>query len=354
MVREGFVEEDKEYAVLISTRNDMIEAASLIILNQIHVSDIEFADYITDTIKIYSDEWNDASLFDYKTAQYIIAVQSDIIGAYNKVFGSNVTLSKLDTYNFLTVKFKIEEGCIQFICKISRKLFEKILGEKIEHYDNLTKNMTPAQKIATLLIIFGMIAVPAGVAVYQIGKNKELVDALVTSTAEINNIVAENQKTPKIVVSNIGSGTVSFNEGPPSNAEDIMESLLKKKKIEKVILPVYIDDDFIVIRYDFDEQKVFLAHALAAYPFWASTEWLPQDRRIKLKEIASSAIDNKTAISCFINVTCKIDDGQIKDAIVDGIEMPKRQGSVKLQDALKKKYIPKPQGLLQDLLDNTK
>jgi hypothetical protein len=46
------------------------------------------------------------------------------------------------------------------------------------------------------------------------------------------------------------------------------------------------------------------------------------------------AIDNRTAVMSKLNLTCKIASGKIKDAILEGIAMPGREGSATQMDAL--------------------
>ena len=79
-----------------------------------------------------------------------------------------------------------------------------------------------------------------------------------------------------------------------------------------------IDDDFFILQYDFKNQKIYLFQT-GQEPFWASTEWLAQDGRDKLKEVTSAAIASQTVARQFMNMACKIKNHKIQNATVEGV-----------------------------------
>ncbi|MDY0258630.1 MAG: hypothetical protein RBR41_03060 [Desulfovibrio sp.] len=306
----------------ISTRQDMVFAASAIISGNISPDDLEFSDYITDSIKIFSDNFENANILDYRTAQIINAVQKDIIGIYNIIFCTDVTLKNLDKHEFLIVKFSIEDGCIKFISRIAKKLFDLVFEDSGNPLGNeeLFRDMTAKQKIATVLLLLALAGVWKLPDVIRAIRENPEISVLIDGNSKITEGLSKNQETSLVIINNLGDGHVEYN-GVPSGKDDYKDNLFKSEK--KDIVPVQLDDDFFILQYDFKNQKIFLFQT-GQEPFWASTAWLGQEARDRLREITSSAIANQTVARQFVNMACKIKDNKIVGAVVEGVGLPIR------------------------------
>ena len=319
--------------MLIQKRSDLLHAAELVLSGDLEVSQIRFADYITETIKIEAESWGNASTFNYKAAELALAIQNDTLGLYNALFNTNITLKNICDREFLLVRFSIEDGCIKLTSLFEKVFFKKLLDFGLGGLRDITKDMTPKQKIGTLLIILAIVGVAATPSILSYIKSNRELDALVNTNEKLLEVIAENQRTPNVVISNIGSGTVFFDDGIPYDAASIKGALIKKPKQKDHIPAIHVDDEFIIVKYDFDQEQAYLSHP-SGHSFWVSTKWLTVDRREKLKGMTASAIDNRTAVMSKLNLTCKIASGKKKDAILEGIAMPDREGSATLLDAL--------------------
>lgn len=314
----------------VSTRQDLVAAALAIAEGKLVPIDIEFAEYITDTIKIYSDSWNNAKEIDYKTARLINSVQQDILGIYNSIFKTNITLKNIDKYDFLVVKISIEDGCIQFISKICKVVIENIFSE-ITDIAKVFSDMTPNQRIATLLILLAIAGAWKSPDIIRAARENPEVSRLLDSNDKVADAVSKNQRTPITIINNLGDGYVVYN-GVKTSKDDYEKELAKPKAED--IIPVLIDDEFIVSKYDFENQKVFISKR-GEDPFWASTEWLPLNEREKLKDIASQSIMEQAASLQLLNMACKIKGDKVQDATVEGIGRPHRDGATDFTTALK-------------------
>lgn len=95
--------------MLISTDDDLIQATLAVAEGSIQIDELQFAEYITSKIKIYSDNFQSASELDFRIAKIMLAVQKDFLHIYNLLLDKNITLEQLDKHEFLIVKFNIEK-----------------------------------------------------------------------------------------------------------------------------------------------------------------------------------------------------------------------------------------------------
>lgn len=307
----------------ISTRHDLLKAASLIASGKLDADSIMFADFITDSIKIDSKEWSDAKLLDIKIAQLMLSIQKDTIGIYNSSLDENVTIKKLADYPFLMLKFTIQEGCIDFTKILNGEAFKQFLG----NYDK----MNSKNKLITGLILCCMIGVYRSPEIISaIKESPEM--ARVMETSEVKQIIAENQRTEEVLVEYIGEGKVSLNSGQAINQEELRQTLIKMERVPDPV-PVLVDDEFKINKYDFDKQQAYITHETGIH-FWASTEWLPSEKRVLLRDLTAGAIEDKSTAKAFLNLSIKLAENKIIAANIDSIEMPKRTFSKTLKETI--------------------
>ena len=312
----------------ISTRQDLVAAAKSIADGTLEPKDIEFSEYITDTIKIVSEGWDDAKNIDYKSSELILAVQKDVIGVYNFIYNKDISIKELDDYKFLVVKFSIEDGCIKFISRITRDIILPILDD-IKSITGIFEGMSPNKKIAFALILLAVVGtLKAPDIIRAIRENPVMFNDFI-SNESIAEALAKNQKTQAVIINNIGDGHVIYN-GVEFTKEDYENSLIKNEAPD--IAPVLVDDEFLILKYDFKGQKAYLAWR--GMEFWASTEWLRQEGRERLTESTSAAIAQQTVAKERITMSCKIYNGKIGQALIEGIGLPARQGTIDLAVAL--------------------
>lgn len=308
--------------MLISRKEDLLNAALLLADGTISPSDIQFAEYITDVIKIDSEYWGTSKVIGHKTAQLILAIQKDVLGLYNDIYSTSIGLKDLDEYPFLAVKFSIEDGCIKIFSRISKEFFKFCDG------------MTPTQKVITFLAAAAIVAsISAVVLSYFADKNRDILEK-VGALEETQKIASRHQETQRVVINNIGDGTVVIGGGTNLSGDELKD-IFSQPRPKKDDPPIDIDDHYVVLKYDFDGQKIFLGHK-SGTAFWASTEWLSGEQREQLKAISAKAIDQSAAITAQLNVTGHIRKGKVEKAVVLGVGRPVRPTSVKLGDTLAK------------------
>lgn len=295
--------------MFIETRQDMVRAAYLIMNGDLEPNDISFAEHITDTIKIISDEWNDAKNIDYKTSQLILSVQKDVIGIYNYIFKTNISLKNISQYNFLIVKFTVTDGCLEY----KSKLKIKEIIDSLSALAKDVKQMPMKNLIALGFILFAVAgAWKAPEIIHEIKRNPNTAEILKSN----NDIIAKNQHTSTTIINNLGNGSVIYN-GKETTADEYKENMIQKEKID--IAPVLIEDRFHILQYDFKNQKAQLFQP-GVEPFWASTKWLPQDAREELQTLTSNAIENGTIAIQKMVLSCKIKDKKIIESAIEYIK----------------------------------
>ena len=303
--------------MLIKTVQDIKEAIVKIQSNEISIDDIVFNDFIEDKIKINTELWGNSHVLNYKVAQYILTVQKDFLRSYNLLYGTTLTINDLNKNKDLIILFTIEDGCIKIIARYS-----KLICEKVFH------DMSPTQKTITISLL--SLAAMCGLLYLTLDK---LIDAGIIGNGKdkIEKINTEKQ-SPKIIINNIGDGTVYYNDEHPLTKKDL-ENLIPKRKIEEKE-PFDIDNRYIVLRYDYDKQQVYLSNPQCD-SFWASTELLTYEKREILKHISDLAIDTGNAQAADLLITAYIDNGKIKNAKIIGINLPQREGVKPLKEVLK-------------------
>ncbi len=316
----------------VSTRQDMVAAALAIANSTLLPADIEFSEYITDTVKVVSDGWDGAQNIDYKTSELILSVQKDILGIYNSIFNTDISLKNLDKNEFLIVKFSIENGCIKYISKIGKKILESIFDE-IPDIVGIFDGMTAKQKIVMALLLVAFAGAWKSPDIIRAIRENPSISAIFDSNDKVIDAVSKNQRTPVTIINNLGDGYVIY-DGNKSYKDEYENGLVKPAKLD--IIPVLIDDEFLILQYDFKNQKVQLFKH-GEDPFWASTEWLGQDERERLKESTSAAITQQTVTRQFINMACKMKNGKVYSATVEGIGHPSRPGATNFATAIRER-----------------
>ncbi|MGE4192789.1 MAG: hypothetical protein AB7E51_05325 [Pseudodesulfovibrio sp.] len=314
--------------MLISTPEELIDAAFGIIDEKIDAKSIEISDDFVIKIKIRDDEWNDPLNLDYRIANIIIKLQSDILGFYNSTSGSSVTLKNIDKNSDLIVKVVVNEGCTELLASI-KKIIDRVFID-----------MNPKEKLVALGIILAIVA-SGGVAwvgvdyvnylkttkVAELESKNQLraIEALeATQLALIN-----NRRTPEYIASNVKTGTLQIGSEKPITGKALKS--IKKVEIQPREVSCNIDEVYSVTKYDFKELLVNLEGG--AVPFSASVEFLDDASRRKLRKIAGLAIDTKTVQSASLQITATIQDGAVKHAAIVGIG-DKRPNSKKLTEIL--------------------
>ena len=306
--------------MLISTDDDLIQATLAVAEGSIQIDELQFAEYITSKIKIYSDNFQSASELDFRIAKIMLAVQKDFLHIYNLLLDKNITLEQLDKHEFLIVKFNIENGCLEAIWKILGKYYKDFIDshENLKLFLAFFNDMTATQKIITLLIILAAVGTwkaPEIISAYR--SNPEIND-IIENNIELTDILAKNQQTTSVIINNLGNGYVEF-DGKKYTKENYEEAKIKKPSNAE-IAPVEVIDTFFIQKYDFDKQRI-LVFVIEHDSFWASTAWLPEVARIQLKEAMARAIDAQTVGKEIMLVSCKFKNGRIIEAQVNALNV---------------------------------
>ena len=300
----------------IGCRRDLVEAARLISEGSLSPEDLVFNSRIVESIKIDSPTWNDANEFDYRLISLMYAIQKDVIGIYNAVFNKKIKINNVCNYDFLQIKFIISSGCID----VKQVFNGSFWREVIMAYAKMPAKEKALTGLYALILV---VAWRSPELLTAIKSNPHPENASIIREAE--NIVAQNQRTPNVIINNLNGGVVICN-GKELSADMISRSMVKKDKIE--IIPVEVNDDFFVHRYDYDKQSVNISHPLLG-SFDASSKWLTGDKREKLKALSSSAIDATSSIKSRMWLSVKVGtEDNPSEAVILGID-DERAGTVR-------------------------
>lgn len=305
--------------MLVKTSSDLKNALFALASGSIAFDQIEFADFIEDSIKIDTNEWGCAGSINYRVAEYLLALQKDIIKLYNFAYNESLTIKDLKNYQFLIVNLTIEDGCVKLISKISKYLFD------------FMKDMNPSQKVITVVgMTIAVACMSAPFIIRELRKSNilpsETIDKIDTESAKIST-------APKVLINNTGNGVVIYSNNDSMDYDELKRIYHRGKQEKNDIPPVDIDDKYAIVRYDFDAQKAFLVHSTGE-SFWASTNLLNTEKREKLKKLTTDAIDRGTTMTAELHVTATIHNKKIENATILGINVSPREGSLSLRHAL--------------------
>jgi len=312
--------------MLLRTEDEILETAFQVATGTVNIQDIEFGDEIYVKIKIDDPDWKYKKTIDYKTASLMLKLQKDVLGIFNTIAEENVTLKSIKSFPDLIVNILVEEGCVEYLWEIPKKLFD------------YTKEMQSRHKIASLLICLAGISIGCGtwgVTSYFDLKKEELkrrneykaIEALEAS----NKALIENMTAPHYVARNLSEdGCAALGKGALRSAAEFKKDIKFNEHVKK--RTVDIDDMYKVAKLDFAQQRVQLVKG-ELKPFWASVEWLADEQKEKLKSLAGAAIDAGTAVSVGLQVSARLNNGAISKASILRVGA-KREGSVPLESVV--------------------
>ena len=95
---------------------------------------VNFSKNLDLTVKLIGGQWS--GKFDYRSAEFTLRLQHEIIKIFNSVTGSNITLASLrDSHYYLTVNVEVHDGCREIVVKLCelletiQKVPKEILGK---------------------------------------------------------------------------------------------------------------------------------------------------------------------------------------------------------------------------------
>jgi len=314
--------------MLVSTPTELIDAAFGVINETISTESIEISDDFVIKIVIKDDEWSDPLRLDYRIANIILRLQSDILGFYNTASDERVTYKNIYNNPDLVVKVEVKEGSTEIFASV-KNIVNKVF-----------KDMNPKQKLIALGITLAIVATggtawvgmdyidylkTTKIAELDSRHQTRAIEALETTQLALIN----NQRTPSYLASNVKSGTVQIGSEEPITGKELKE--IAKTDIQQNEISCNIDDVYLVAKYDFKALQVYLEGG--TIPFWASVDYLDDPSRVELRGIADRAIDTKTVQRASLQITVTIQNDSIKHAAIVGIG-DKRPNSKKLAELL--------------------
>ena len=287
----------------------------------IELETLPLPESLVDRVKINTDTWGSSSALNVHAAQYMQAVQKDVLLAWNTATGQHVTLSNLDYYPFLIVEFEVHDGCIDFkqIIKLSAAIM---------------KDLSPKQKMCVYTMLFcGVLAVSTA---YTVGK---LADSGFFDSDEIKKIkiISQQKESTKVLINNLGNGTVTY-QGSDWNTETLKNDR-KSVALVSVTENVAIDGIYYV---DICKLEGGL-HLIAkdGRQFNADYDALTEDNKKILTNRLAVAMLEKKKLEQTFRIDAKLKDGTIIKAHIIDIDNPPRPHASKLvlkqtqQNALK-------------------
>lgn len=260
---------------------------------------------LVDRIKIKADNWGSSSALNVHAAQYMLAVQKDVLSAWNAATGQNVIISNIDGYPFLSVEFEITDGCLDI------KQIIKLAG-------NVMEGLSPKQK----MFAFGMLFCVglATCAAYAVGK---LADSGVFDSEEIQKIkaVSKQKESPKVLINNLGGGTVIY-EGREWNADDLKKDRNNIDAVE-VTESIALDGTYIIDTCKL-EGSIHLV-SKEGKQFTADFDSLDEDKRKLLAYRVSEALLEKRKLEQQLRIDAKIKGSNISNAHIIDLDAPPRE-----------------------------
>ena len=274
---------------------------------------LSFPETFVDRIKINADNWGSSEALNVRIAQYMQAVQKDIITAWNTATGQNVTLAQLDDYPFLIVEFEVQNGCL----KIKQAI--KLAGI-------IVKDLSPRQKMALYTMLFvSVLAVCTSLTVWK------LADSGCFDSDEVKKlkILAQQKESAKVIINNLGGGTVHY-QGTDWSAADLKND---KKKIESVSATenVALDGTYII-----DTCKLeggIHIQGENGRQFNADVDFLDEEKRRTLSSRLGTALIQKKKLEQLFRIDAQIKDGTIIKAHIIDIDQPARPHTISLNIA---------------------
>jgi hypothetical protein len=258
-----------------------------------------------DRVKIKTDNWGSSSALNFHAAQYMQAVQKDVLAAWNMATGQNVTMSQLDKFPFLIVNFDVQDGCLN-------------IQQAIKLAGLLVKDLSPKQKMLLYAMLFG--GVLAVCTAYSVGK---LADSGFFDSEDVKKVkvMAQQKESAKVIINNLGNGTV-FYQGQDWSAEALRSD---KKKIENVSATENVALDG---TYTIDTCKLEGGiHIIGqnSKQFNADVESLDEEKRQILSARLGEALIQKKKLDQLFRVDAQVKDGNIIKAHIIDIDQPPRQ-----------------------------
>lgn len=264
---------------------------------------------LVDHVKINTNNWGSSSALNIHAAQYMQAVQKDVLTAWNEVTGQHVTLSNLDDYPFLLIEFEVQDGCIDI------KQVIKLTGI-------LMKDLSPTQKMFLYVMIF--CAVLAISSAYTVGK---LADSGYFDSDEIKKIkiLSQQKESTKVLINNLGNGTINYH-GRTWDPETIKKD---RKSVDLVSITENIALDGI---YTIDTCKLEGGIHLISKngkQFYADYDALNENKRKILTDRVANSLLQKRKLEQQFRIDAKIKDGSIIKAHIIDIDQDPRPHTFK-------------------------
>lgn len=264
---------------------------------------LDSSENFIDVVKINTDNWGTSSALNIHIAQYIQAVQKDIISAWNTATGQHVTLSTLDKYPFLIVEFEVKDGCLN-------------IKHIVRLVDILMKDLSAAQKIWICTMLFcGVLAVSTS---YTVGK---LADSGYFDSDEVKKIkiLSQQKESTKVLINNLGNGTVNY-QGQNWDSETLKED---RKSVASVPITENISLDG---TYTIDTCKLEGDFHLTSNGknFYADYDALDESKKKILAGRVAEALLQKRKLDQQLRIDAKLRNGSIIKAHIIDIDQPPR------------------------------
>ncbi len=268
------------------------------------IESLPFPESFVDRVKIRTDSWGSSSALNIHVAQYMQAVQKDVLLAWNEATGQHVTFSTLHNYPFLLVEFEIHDGCLD-------------LKQCIKLVSILMKDFSPRQKLYFYTILFcGVLAISTA---YIVGK---LADSGFFDSDEIKKIkiLSQQKESTRVLINNLGNGTVNY-QGKEWDSEAIKRD---RKSVELVSVTENIALDG---KYIIDACKLEgCIHLISkdGKQFNADYDALDETKRKMLTSRLAEAMLKKRKLEQQFRIDAKLKDGVISKAHIIDLDQPPR------------------------------
>lgn len=257
-----------------------------------------------DIVKINTNNWGRASALNIHAAQYIQAVQKDVISAWNEATGQHITLSALDDHPFLIVEFEVKDGCLT-------------IKQLIKLADTIMEGLSAKQRMCVYTMFFcGVLAV--GTA-YVVGK---LADSGFFDSDEIKKIklITQQKESTKVLINNLGNGTINY-QGKEWDSESLRNDR-KSVGLVSITENVSLDGIYIIDTCKLEGSVHLISKN--GKQFYSNYDALDKSKIKILAERIATAFLEKRKIEQQLRIDAKLKNGSIIEAYIIDIDQPPR------------------------------
>ena len=311
----------------INNHNELWKYAIDLISGEAEMQPVILSDNFNYHIRLHGEFWDEK--IDYRIAQLVLELQKAIKDIYNETSGEVLDLNKIDDdIKELLIKVTLKKGSADIVAAL-KGAFEKMINK-----------MNGKEAVISVAIIASAFLSYYSYDRHMNYKEKALqytnqaqvVEKLSEIALSQADIIERSQVPTKIIINKMKEhDTIEFvNKGKRFTFEESKDLFPRKPRTKPD--NYYIDDEYIVLGINFDEENVHLDKN--GYDFWANYNDLSSEDVRTMHNVFEQSRPNRVLPKLNIQLTARVKKGKLYSAIATGLG-EKRNGSTNINDLLK-------------------